>query len=103
MRRNRIDLKLNSCSLLKGLYFVSLLILPVIISGQRTFIHPGILHKKSDLDRMKYMVQAKVDPWYASYLLMKADERSSYDYVVQKDPSWTSLSREHPCYHCQGV
>lgn len=58
------------------------------------FVHPGITHKKSDLDRIKYMVQAKVDPWYTSYQEMAADSKSSYDYVVQGDPSFTVLGRD---------
>ncbi len=101
MKTKQIDISRNSYPQLKGLCFVVLLILPVLISGQRTFVHPGILHKKSDLDRMKYSVMAKVDPWYASYQLMKADNKSSYDYVIQGDPSWTKISREHPCDHCR--
>ncbi len=58
------------------------------------FIHPGITHKLSDLDRMKYMVEAQVDPWYASYLEMALDGKSSYDYEVQGDPSFTELGRD---------
>ena len=92
----------NSYSLLNRLCFAVFFILPAMTFGQkRTFVHPGILHKKSDLDRMKYMVQAKVDPWYATYQIILADERSSCAYEIQGDPSWTSLSREHPCHHCK--
>jgi hypothetical protein len=50
---------------------------------------------------MKYMVKAKVDPWYASFQLMKADKRSSYDYVIQGDPSLTKMSRENLCDRCK--
>jgi len=31
---------------------------------------------------------------------MKADSKSSYNYKVQGDPSWTKISREFPCDHC---
>lgn len=59
------------------------------------FVHPGITHKKSDLDRMKYMVKAKIDPWYSSYQEMVADSKSSYNYVVQGDLSFTELGRDN--------
>jgi hypothetical protein len=58
------------------------------------FVHPGITHKKSDLDRMKYMVEAQIDPWYTSYQNMAADSKSSYNYVVQGDESYTELGRD---------
>ena len=97
-----MDFKMNTYFFTMGHYFMFVLLLfPIIIFAQRTFEHPGILHKKSDLDRMKYMVQAKVGPWYDTYQLILADERSSCDYEIQGDPSWTSISREHPCYHCK--
>ena len=35
----------------------------------------------SDLERMKYMVKAGIDPWLTSFKDMKADYKSSYDYV----------------------
>ncbi|WP_083415791.1 CBM96 family carbohydrate-binding protein [Algibacter lectus] len=65
---------------------------PTVARAQ--FIHPGISHKKSDLDRMKYMVEAEVDPWYASYQDMVLDSKSSYDYVVQGDETFTELGRD---------
>ena len=65
----------------------SILIIFCLISGvssiQAQFVHPGISHKKSDLDRMKYMVEAQIDPWYSSYQNMVNDSKSSYSYVVQ--------------------
>lgn len=74
------------------------LLLLVIISttsfGQNNFVHPGITHKLSDLDRIKYMVEAELDPWYSSYLEMVADSKSSYNYTVQGDPSFTELGRD---------
>ncbi|WP_372772900.1 DNRLRE domain-containing protein [Mangrovibacterium sp.] len=74
------------------------LILLVLLGGfssaNAQFVHPGITHKKSDLDRMKYMVEAQIDPWYSSYQTMVADSKSSYDYVVQGDVSFTELGRD---------
>ena len=59
------------------------------------FIHPGITHKKSDLDRMKYMVESKIEPWYSSYQTMVSDSKSSFDYTVQGDPGFTELGRDN--------
>ncbi|GIZ09758.1 hypothetical protein FUMI01_24850 [Flavobacterium sp. UMI-01] len=61
---------------------------------QAQFVHPGITHKKSDLDRMKYMVEAQIDPWYTSYQNMVADSKSSYNYVVQGKETFTELGRD---------
>ncbi|AEI40254.1 DNRLRE domain-containing protein [Paenibacillus mucilaginosus] len=57
------------------------------------FVHPGGLYKQSDLDRMKYMVQAGVEPYLTSFNELKADAKSSYLYTVKGDPSWTSVNR----------
>jgi hypothetical protein len=46
------------------------------------FVHPGISHKQSDLERMKYMLETGEDPWMATYQLMEASSYSSYDYVL---------------------
>lgn len=60
-----------------------------------SFVHPGITHKKSDLDRMKYQVQAQIDPWYTSYQQMVSDSKSSYDYVVQGNLSFIEVGRDN--------
>lgn len=57
------------------------------------FVHPGGLFKKSDLERMKYMVEAGIDPWLTSFKEMKADYKSSYDYGVRGNPSMTVVAR----------
>ena len=67
----------------------------MISSVHAQFVHPGITNKKSDLDRMKYMVEAQIDPWFTSYQDMVADTKSSYDYVVQGDVSFTELGRDN--------
>ncbi len=56
-------------------------------------MHPGGLFKKSDLERMKYMVEAGIDPWLTSFKDMKADYKSSYDYWVRGNPSMTYVHR----------
>lgn len=78
----------NSCLLFTALLFLS------ISTTYGQFVHPGITNKKSDLDRIKYMVQAKINPWYASYQEMVADSKSSYGYVVQGDKNFTELGRD---------
>lgn len=58
------------------------------------FVHPGGLFKKSDLERMKYMVEAGIDPWLTSYNSLKADSKASYNYTVRGNSSWTVVNRE---------
>ena len=58
------------------------------------FVHPGITNKKSDLDRVKYMVEAQIDPWYTSYQEMTSDAKASYNYTVRGDQSFTELGRD---------
>ncbi|MBP0905817.1 carbohydrate-binding protein [Mariniflexile gromovii] len=55
-------------------------------------MHPGLSHKKSDLERMKYMVEAGLDPWAATFSLVQSNTFSSYNYVVQGNTSMTSLT-----------
>lgn len=59
------------------------------------FVHPGISHKKSDLDRMKHMVEAEKDPWYGSYQRIANDSKSDFDYQVQGDASMTEVGRDN--------
>ena len=57
------------------------------------FVHPGALFKQSDLDRMKYMVAAGIDPWLTSFNELAANSKASYNYSVQGDSSWTIVTR----------
>lgn len=59
------------------------------------FVHPGITHKLSDLDRMKFMVAAERDPWHGSFQRIASDSKSSHDYEVQGDPSMTEVGRDN--------
>ncbi|MEJ6979706.1 fibronectin type III domain-containing protein [Pedobacter sp. P351] len=61
---------------------VMLMAVPVISSAQ-DFAHPGISHKKSDLERMKYMVQAGIEPWKTSFTTLSANQYASYNYIVK--------------------
>ncbi|MEP5338202.1 MAG: carbohydrate-binding protein [Algibacter sp.] len=58
------------------------------------FVHPGITSTKSDLDRLKYMVESQLDPWYTSYQDLSADSRTDYNYSVQGNSSNTVLGRD---------
>ena len=58
------------------------------------FVHPGGLHKQSDLDRMRMMVEAGVQPYADAFDSLSAHVRASYDYQVQGDPSQTIVNRE---------
>ncbi len=75
-----------------------LLLIFVFLPSKAQFVHPGIWHKKSDLDRMKHMVEMKMEPWYGSYLKLKSQGSASYSYVVRKDPDDNTLSRENPSH-----
>ncbi|WP_372846384.1 alginate lyase family protein [Pontiella sp.] len=57
--------------------------------AERSFVHPGCLHKKSDLDRMKYMVESKAEPYWATFQQLKEFPKARYDYTVLGDPSMT--------------
>ncbi|MDF7809471.1 DUF5010 C-terminal domain-containing protein [Pontiellaceae bacterium B12219] len=60
------------------------------------FVHPGMSHKRSDLDRMKAMVEAQIDPWYSSYQTMCSESKANYTYTVQGDTSMKVLYRSSP-------
>ena len=49
----------------------------------RHFVHPGILHTKEDVDRIRHLVEQKVEPSIGSFAILKADRKSHADYQVQ--------------------
>jgi len=54
-------------------------------------VHPGISHKRSDLDRMKLMIEAGVEPWASSFQALRRHRRAQHNYdvaVVNQDPSF---------------
>jgi len=59
------------------------------------FVHPGITNKRSDLDRVRYMVESKIDPWYSSYKEMESDSRSSFNYAVRGRSTFTEVGRDN--------
>ncbi|KAH8147181.1 uncharacterized protein LAJ45_08659 [Morchella importuna] len=50
---------------------------------EKTFIHPGILHTKADLDRMKTSVAQKLDPWYPAFVAFSSNELSLSTYTMR--------------------
>ena len=65
------------------------LILVLCITGFKhfvnvqSFIHPGILHSREDLDRMKKAVARKEEPIYAGYQMFIQNPASQYSYKMQ--------------------
>ncbi len=51
------------------------------ISGQQTFVHPGIPFTQSDLDQLK--VNITKEPWLSAYNAFKNDSRSKLDYWMR--------------------
>jgi hypothetical protein len=43
----------------------------------------SILHTEDDLNRMKYAVQAKLDPWYPAFLNMSLDPMAMSNYTLE--------------------
>ncbi|CAN5303373.1 hypothetical protein BH09BAC4_BH09BAC4_29960 [soil metagenome] len=46
-------------------------------SFSQSFVHPGLLHKQADLDRMKAKIDANAQPWKASWDILVANSHSS--------------------------
>src|SRR5215210_2951524 len=59
----------------------------------QSFIHPGLSHKKSDLDRMKIMVAAGKEPWKSSFASLSLNQYGSYNYVVKGSSSNTVINQ----------
>ncbi|MCB4807953.1 alginate lyase family protein [Tamlana sp. 62-3] len=77
-------------------YIKILLLVFTVSTLNAQFVHPGLSHKLSDLDRMKHQVEAKIEPWYSSYQDMCAKNTASYDYVVQGNTSLHEVYRDAP-------
>lgn len=80
------------------LIFLMLVLSPIISNGQKPLVHPGLSHKLSDLDRMKYMVEARTDPWQASFQDLASDSRASFNYEVQGNASVTRVTHGETSY-----
>ena len=49
----------------------------------RPFVHPGLLHTKSDLDRIKRRVAAAQEPWKAGFDKLRRDGQSRSDWRIR--------------------
>ncbi|KAA6340753.1 hypothetical protein EZS27_011395 [termite gut metagenome] len=47
------------------------------------FVHPGILHAREDLERIKEKTSKQEEPWKSGYDLFLQDSRASYKYKMQ--------------------
>ncbi|MEP5338305.1 MAG: carbohydrate-binding protein [Algibacter sp.] len=72
-----------------------MLFLFVVTTGSihAQFVHPGLAHKESDLDRMKYMVEAGLEPWKSSFEAMQSNSDASYDYNINGPQEGTSYTK----------
>ncbi|KXX71294.1 PA14 domain-containing protein [Flammeovirga sp. SJP92] len=68
---------------MKLLLITTLLVLGVFNLYGKDFIHPGLSHKKSDLERMKSQVLAGIEPWKSSYADLTQKTDASFNYNVQ--------------------
>ncbi|MEQ4724350.1 putative Ig domain-containing protein [Nonomuraea sp. B19D2] len=57
------------------------------------FAHPGLLHSRADLDRMRSAVAAGRDPIASGFAAMAAHARSQYTYAVQNTGQITTWGR----------
>lgn len=58
------------------------------------FVHPGGLYKQSDLDRMRLMVRAGVEPYAAAFQALSNHSRATFNYAVQGNASQTVVNRD---------
>jgi len=63
-------------------FFIPLFFIVPCIRAQ-TFVHPGILHSKGDLQRMKEAVANKQEPVYAGYQRFIQDPVSQFNFKMQ--------------------
>ncbi|EKX64740.1 alginate lyase family protein [Streptomyces ipomoeae] len=68
-----------------------------------TFTHPGLLHSREDLDRMKAAVTAQESPIYDGYLAFAAHARSKATYTIQNTGQITSWGRGPTNFQNQAV
>ena len=69
---------------MKRLFVILFAVIGILVQlrAERTFVHPGCSYTQGQLDRMKAMVEAKVEPYYTTYLNLKNSEHASLDRKV---------------------
>ena len=70
---------------IKYVFVLCLLFIYIMIGvvTAQTFIHPGLLHSKEDLERMKMEVANKENPIYSGYQLFIQNPVSQSNYKMQ--------------------
>lgn len=63
--------------------FGFLFLLNAVILNAQSFVHPGILHSREDLERMKKAVANKEEPIYSGYQVFIQNPASQYTYKMQ--------------------
>ncbi len=87
-------MSMNNFGTFKKIAMLSVLLVTILLEYPVfAFVHPGGLFKQSDLERMRYMVQAGVEPYATSFNELSSDSKASYNYVVRGDSSWTEVNR----------
>ncbi|MCM1490202.1 MAG: DUF4979 domain-containing protein [Muribaculum sp.] len=49
------------------------------VNAERQFVHPGCTYTQGQIDRMRAMVEAKVEPYYTTFLKLKESDYSRLD------------------------
>jgi hypothetical protein len=62
---------------------ILLFVFLILDLSAQTFVHPGMLHKDSDFDRMKAKVSASAQPWKGGWDMMVANSHSASTYSLQ--------------------
>src|SRR5882672_4848832 len=66
---------------------VLLLLIPAMGQTARAYVHPGGLHTRADLDRMKAQVAAGAHPWIDDWNLLIADPLAQNSYTAAATPN----------------
>ncbi|WP_311946998.1 alginate lyase family protein [Mucilaginibacter terrae] len=67
----------------KKIGLVSVLMISVFFTHAQSFIHPGLLHSKDDLYRMKKAVATKEEPIYSGFKLFSENPVSQSNYIMK--------------------
>lgn len=67
----------------KSFAVAAVLLLSCMSTAARDFVHPGILHSASDIERIATYVRNGAEPATGSFLLLSEDPKSSSDYQIQ--------------------
>jgi regulation of enolase protein 1 (concanavalin A-like superfamily) len=78
--------------ILFGLFFIGLLS-SLSLARSQTFVHPGALHTRSDLDRMKGKVLERTHPWIDGWNLLITDRKAQSNWIAAPAPNMPSRQR----------